>query len=209
MRRLWARSPINGWPAVSPAPFLLRPRIRVSSGRVTCPVFVVTSLRPLEKPSIEPASDADCTCLTTRAHPRPAAEHVARGRLLAQRLRRVSGAPLLARLSHYRVATQGSGLQVLTCACPSLRAAHTSRKCSALFRSSEAVLSFSLSALLRAIERILRVRAASASWAAQPRNRPAPGLLWAAQPALVTLASLFACACPAPAARCLPVIRRG
>ena len=65
-------------------------------------LLVVTSLRLLDKTldrGSHPASDADCTFLTTRTYQRPARRRMCRRRLPATQLRRIPGAPLLARLS--------------------------------------------------------------------------------------------------------------
>ena len=134
--------------------------------------------------------------LTTRVH------------IPAQRLRRVSGAPLLVRLAHYQVATQSSG--------PDMRLFPSVPRRVPPARAVSGPTSFSLPALLRAVERIsvcprrfcdpgCPVQAP----AGHRRTRPVPGRshrAWstldtesrAAQPALVTPHSLSAFACPAP-----------
>ena len=159
-----------------PFRFLLRPRNRVGPSRVTS-LYFVTSLRPLDKTldrGSHPASDADCTCRATRAYPRPGAAHVPRGRLPAQRLRRVFGAPPAGAPLSLHAAWQPK-VQVLTCACPlASRAAcrpHEPSVQSALFRSSVAALVASRSSRYFArSSKSLRARAASAS------RLPGPGI---------------------------------
>ena len=80
-----------------------------------------------------------CTCPTTRAYPDHGAAHVPRGRLPAQRLRRVFGAP---RWRASLTTAWQPNVKVLTCACPlASRAAcrpHEPLVQSGLFRSSVA-----------------------------------------------------------------------
>ena len=156
-----------------------------------------------------------CTCPTTRAYPRPGAAHVPRGRLPAQRLRRVFGAHLsqLARFSHCRVATQGSGPDMRLSSGVPRRVLPTRANGVCAVPLLRGRTSFSLTALLRAVEPIL-------ARLGVPGPLPRPGcqvqepavhcqclssecrthtvLGLPGHPALVTLDSLFAFARPAP-----------
>ena len=159
-------------------PFL-RPRNSAGSGRVTCFFFVVASLRPLDKTldwGSHPAS-------TARAYPSPGAAHVPR--LPAQRLR--------------SVATQGSGPEMRLSSCvlgsgPPARAVDA--VCAVpLLRGT----SFSFPARIFACpaqEPAVHFRSRAGN--TQCLGYPPTDQSLVAQPALVTLASLFACACPAP-----------